>query len=61
MKYSPGPSPAAVEILSVSCVKSNYVSKATRHSASVCLDPDSILPAPIYTEFESLHARYDSV
>ena len=42
-------------------MKSNYVSKATRHSTSVCLDPDSILPARIYTEFESLHARYDIV
>ena len=59
--FSPETSPAAVEIPSVSCVKSNYVSKATRHSTSVCLDPNSILPARIYTEFESLHAHYDIV
>ena len=59
--FSPETSPAAVEIPSVSCVKSNHVSKATRHSTSVCLDPDSILPARIYTEFESLHAHYDIV
>ena len=57
--FSPEASPAVVEIPSVSCVKSNYVSKATRHSTSVCLDPGSILPARIYTE--SLHAHYDIV
>ena len=59
--FSPETSPAAVEIPSVSCVKSNYVSKATCHSTSVCLNPDSILPARIYTEFEFLHAHCDIV